>query len=59
MEPDTAVPLVGAGVPAVLDFAPDGTTSAMTIFVTDKARSSKARIVVFRATGSVLVLDTW
>jgi prepilin-type N-terminal cleavage/methylation domain-containing protein len=57
---NTSLPGDGAGLPATLDFAPDGTTAtAMTIFVADQARNYKARVVVFRATGSVMVLDQW
>jgi prepilin-type N-terminal cleavage/methylation domain-containing protein len=55
----TAVPAEGIGLPAELAFAPDGTAQAFTIFVADQRRTSKARVVVFRATGSVLVLDSW
>lgn len=59
MDEASAVPADGTCCADFLDFAPDGTAAAFTVFVADEQRQRKARIVVFRATGSVLVLDSW
>jgi type II secretory pathway pseudopilin PulG len=59
IDPGDALPAEGAGLPADIDIAPDGTASPGTIFVADQSRQAKARVVVVRATGAVLVLDSW
>lgn len=56
---DIAAPADGAGLPAIVEFAPDGSAQPTTIYVADEQRNRKARILIFRATGSVLVLDSW
>lgn len=59
IEPDDSVPTSGTGIPAEIDFAPDGTASAATIFVTDSADEIRARVVIYRATGSAYAYDEW
>jgi prepilin-type N-terminal cleavage/methylation domain-containing protein len=59
MAVDDNVPLAGAGLPAEIDFAPDGTAVAATIFVTDSADEVKARVAIYRATGSAYSYYGW
>ena len=56
---DTDVPEVGAGLPATIDFAPDGTADAATIFVTDSDDEKRARVAIYRASGSVYTYQDW
>ena len=56
---DTDVPEEGAGLPGTIDFAPDGTASAATIFVTDSSDDFRARVAVYRASGSVYTYQDW
>ncbi|HEU5055305.1 MAG TPA: type II secretion system protein [Kofleriaceae bacterium] len=57
--PDDSVPNAGIGLPAEIDFAPDGTATAATIFVTDSAEEIKARVAIYRATGSAYAYYGW
>ncbi len=59
MSPDDSVPAAGAGLPAEIDFAPDGTATAATIFVTDSGEEIKARVAIYRATGSAYAYYGW
>jgi prepilin-type N-terminal cleavage/methylation domain-containing protein len=59
IQPDDSVPAEGAGLPAEIDFAPDGTATAATIFVTDSADENKARVAIYRATGSAYAYYEW
>jgi Tfp pilus assembly protein FimT len=56
---DTDVPTVGVGLPGTIDFAPDGTATAGTIFVTDSADDKRARVAVYRASGSAYTYQDW
>jgi Tfp pilus assembly protein FimT len=56
---DTDVPEVGAGLPATIDFSPDGSASSATIFVTDSADDKRARVAIYRASGSVYTYQDW
>ena len=56
---DTDVPEEGAGLPGTIDFAPDGTASAATVFVTDSSDDYRARVAVYRASGSVYTYQDW
>ena len=56
---DDSVPAAGTGLPAEIDFAPDGTATAATIFVTDSADENKARVAIYRATGSAYAYYEW
>lgn len=59
INPDDGVPAEGAGLPAEIDFAPDGSATAATIFVTDSADENKARVAIYRATGSAYAYYEW
>jgi prepilin-type N-terminal cleavage/methylation domain-containing protein len=59
IEPGDSVPSEGAGLPAEIDFAPDGSATAATIFVTDSADENKARVAIYRATGSAYAYYEW
>ena len=56
---DTDVPAEGEGLPGAIDFAPDGSATAGTIFVTDSADDKRARVAVYRASGSVYTYQDW
>lgn len=56
---DTDVPAPGEGFPGAIDFAPDGAATAGTIFVTDSADEKRARVAVYRASGSVYTYQDW
>lgn len=59
MQVDDSVPSAGSGLPAEIDFAPDGTAIAATVFVTDSADEMKARVAIYRATGSAYAYYGW
>jgi type II secretion system protein H len=59
LDPGVSLPAEGAGLPVTLDFAPDGAAQPFTVFLADEPRQKKVRVVAFRATGSVMVLDGW
>jgi prepilin-type N-terminal cleavage/methylation domain-containing protein len=59
IQPDDGVPESGTGIPAEIDFAPDGTATAATIFVTDSVDENRARVAVYRATGSAYAYYEW
>lgn len=56
---DDDVPAVGEGLPGVIEFAPDGSATPATIFVTDSADEKRARVAVYRATGSAYTYYEW
>lgn len=56
---DDSVPAAGVGLPAEIDFAPDGTATAATIFVTDTGEEVKGRVAIYRATGSAYAYYGW
>jgi hypothetical protein len=58
-QPDDGVPTEGTGLPFDIDFAPDGSATAATIFVTDSADENRARVAVYRATGSAYAYYEW
>jgi prepilin-type N-terminal cleavage/methylation domain-containing protein len=53
------LPTPGDGVPGEIQFAPDGSAQARTIFVEDSRSQGRARVVVYRATGSVYAYSEW
>ena len=59
VNPDDSVPAAGAGLPLEIDFAPDGSATAATIFVTDSGDEIKARVAIYRATGSAYAYYGW
>ena len=52
-------PLPGAGLPAEIDFGPDGSGTAATVFISDPHNARHSRVIVYRATGTAYVLDSW
>jgi prepilin-type N-terminal cleavage/methylation domain-containing protein len=58
-EPDDGVPEAGAGLPAEIDFAPDGSSDPMTVFITDSRDHGRARVAVYRASGSAYAYNEW
>lgn len=59
VEPGQAVPAEGGGVPAVIDFRPDGSTTAATVFVGSRDRQRPVRVLLYPATSAVHVFDGW
>jgi prepilin-type N-terminal cleavage/methylation domain-containing protein len=49
----------GTGLAAGIKFAPDGTSFAGTLYLQDSHGASRERLVVFAATGTVLIRDGW
>jgi prepilin-type N-terminal cleavage/methylation domain-containing protein len=56
---DGSAPTEGTGLPASVMFAPDGTASAATIYVTDARNVSRFRVATFRSTGLSRVYEGW
>lgn len=57
---DDDVPDEGANLPFEIDFAPDGTVAAgATIFVQDNEGENRARVAIYRATGSAYTYYEW
>lgn len=54
-----SVPAAGTGLPSDIDFAPDGSATAATIFVEDSAEQNQTRVAVYGATGSAYAYDDW
>lgn len=52
-------PTLGAGLPGAIDFQPDGSANAATIFVSDFRFEDRARVAIFPATGSAYVFYEW
>jgi prepilin-type N-terminal cleavage/methylation domain-containing protein len=56
---DDSVPAVGSGMDGSINFAPDGVAEAATVFVGHVHDDTRARVAVYRATGSVYVFEGW
>jgi prepilin-type N-terminal cleavage/methylation domain-containing protein len=54
-----AVPAVGTGLGGTVNFAPDGSGQAATIFVGDTNDKAFARVAIYRATGMAYVFNEW
>jgi prepilin-type N-terminal cleavage/methylation domain-containing protein len=54
-----SVPAAGTGVPGEIRFSPDGRATAGTIFVEDSRTLDRARVAIYRATGSVYAYSEW
>ena len=54
-----SVPSVGTGLDGSINFAPDGIAEAATVFVGNTRDDTRARVAVYRATGSVYVFEGW
>ncbi len=59
LAPNDAVPANGAGLDGVVNFAPDGSGEAATIFVGDQNDKDHTRVAIFRATGIAYVFSDW
>ena len=58
--PNTAVPGAGVGLDGLIDFSPDGSGQAATIFIGDSSSDKKqARVVVYGATGTAYIYAGW
>jgi len=59
VDPTGASPGEGVGLDLELLFAPDGTATSRTIYISDIRGKSKARVVLFAATGSARAYRGW
>lgn len=59
LETNDGVPDPGTGLPGFILFSPDGRATAATIFVEDSRSQGRARVAVYRATGSVYAYSEW
>jgi prepilin-type N-terminal cleavage/methylation domain-containing protein len=59
VDPTGASPGEGVGLDLELRFAPDGTATSRTIYISDIRGKSRARVVVFAATGSARAYRGW
>lgn len=58
--PGDGVPAAGDGLGTAIEFAPDGAArSAGTAFFGDTSDKRRARVAVYRATGSVYIFEEW
>jgi len=54
-----SVPSAGSGVPGAVDYAPDGSAQAFTVFLEAPRDGTHNRVIVYRATGATYVLKDW
>jgi len=59
IDPTGAAAATGTGLTTGVAFAPDGTSTAHTIYLQDRRGRTRMRLVVFAATGTVLSRDGW
>ena len=59
LAPNDSVPAVGDGLDGAVNFAPDGSGEAATIFVGDVNDKDHKRVTIFRATGTAYVFSDW
>jgi hypothetical protein len=60
LQDGVSVPSAGSGLPAIIDFSPDGTAQGnSTVFIGDSELTHKARVVLYGASGTVVVYDGW
>ena len=59
LNPNDSVPAEGAGLGGFIDFAPDGSATAATVFVGDNTKERTARVAIFGATGTAYVFKGW
>ena len=55
----SGISALNAGIDAVIDFSPDGSTTGGTIFITDNAGAHRFRVVIYKATGAAYVRSGW
>lgn len=53
------VPAEGEGLDEVLLFAPDGSSAARTLYLTDTQNRNVARVIVYRVTGTATARSSW
>jgi len=56
---DDSVPSSGTGLPGTVDFAPDGSAEAKTLFVGETKGKYMSRVTVYRASGATYVFKDW
>ena len=54
-----SVPSAGAGIPGTIDFAPDGSAEAKTVFIGESNNEKHARVTVYRASGATYTFKEW
>lgn len=59
IDPTGSSATAGMGLTAGVEFAPDGSSQARTLYLSDSQGRSPVRIVVFATTGSILTRDGW
>lgn len=59
LQPGDQVPGNGAGIGATIEFSPDGSARAITVFVTDAGARQRARVAFYGATGTARVFEGW
>lgn len=57
--PGNSVPAAGVGLPGTIDFAPDGSAQAKTIFIGETNDDTRSRVTVYRASGATYVFKDW
>lgn len=53
------VPSDGEGLPGTIDFAPDGSATAGSVFIEDASGEHQNRAIVYSATGAVYTYEAW
>lgn len=59
LKPNDGVPANGEGIGATVDFSPDGSAEAITIFITDPGGRQQSRVAFYGATGTARVFEGW
>lgn len=59
LEPGDGVPVPGDGLKATIDFKPDGSAEAITIFFTDERDHARARLAIYGVTGTARLFTDW
>ena len=59
LEPGDQVPVEGTGLGEVVDFYPDGSARAITVFVADAGDRRRGRVAFYGATGTARVFEGW
>ena len=59
LDANDEVPAEGEGIGEAVDFSPDGSAKAITVFIGDTARRKLGRVAFYGATGSARVFEAW
>jgi prepilin-type N-terminal cleavage/methylation domain-containing protein len=59
LEPGDGVPAPGDGLKATVDFKPDGSAEAITIFITDERDHTRVRLAIYGVTGTARLFEDW